>query len=207
MQTPQVAQAEPEQIRNLIPTNPKIGIGQHDSFIQDTSMTAIDDQDIITWISQGIHASPLETLDPLSFPGALTQYGSNFAQGHDNLFSSMNLETDKPIGSSDSSSSLYNLSNTRANCDPWMTSSPITPNALSPVDDHRQSPSVLEELATQTDVTETATPSSSNEISSLSTTAEGSRTVLTLQNLDSETRSEVLDLLFRRKIVTTIEIF
>lgn len=32
------------------------------------------------------------------------------------------------------------------------------------------------------------------------------KTVITVENLDSETRAEILDLLFKRKLVTTVEV-
>jgi len=87
-----------------------------------------------------------------------------------------------------------------------MNLSPTTSKAFSPMNDRQQPPGGFERQATLTDVAETTTPSSLNEIRSVNTPAERGKTVLTLENLDPETRSEVLDWLCRRKIVTTIEI-
>lgn len=203
--------AEPEQMCGLVPTSPESGMKRHDSFIQSVLTTSIDDETINSWISQGTQADHMEFLDPQLFPGALGQYESQITQEHDDLFTTMNPyhESDKMrpvLTSPNSSTSLYPFSNATICADSWMNLSPTTSKAFSPMNDRPRLPSGLEGQATLTDVIETTAPSSSNEIPSVNTPAERGKTVLTLENLDPETRSEVLDWLCRRKIVTTIEI-
>lgn len=212
------AQAESEQMHDLIPTSPENGKKQHDPFLQTISTTSMDDQAITSWISQGARADPMEVLDPQLFPGALGQYGPRIPQAHDDLFTTMNPysnnESDKTrsvLMSPNSSSSLFPFPNATMSFDSWMNLSPTTTSrALSSTNDRQQQPPAggLEGQATLTDanVTEAVTPSSSNGIQSVVAPGERGKTVLTLENLDPDTRSDVLDLLFRRKIVTTIAI-
>ena len=197
-------------MRDVIPTSPEGGMKHQESFLQSISTTSIDDQAINSWIAQGAQADPMEVLDPQLFQGALGQYGSHITQSHNDLFTTMapyheNDETRPVLMSPSSSTSLFPFSNAQMNCDTWMNLSPTTSKALLSMNDHQQQPSGLDGLTTMTDRTETATQSS-NEIPLVNTPAERGKTVLTLENLDPDTRSEVLDLLFRRKVTTTIEI-
>ncbi len=203
--------AEPEQMCGLVPTSPESGMKQHDSFIQSILATSIDDETINSWLSQGTQADHMESLDPQLFPGELGQHESQITQEHDNLFTTMNPyhESDKTrpvLTSPNSSTSLYPFSNATMCVDSRMNLSPTTSKAFSLTNDGQQPPGGFEGQATLTDVIETTTPSSSHEIPPVNTPAERGKTVLTLENLDPETRSEVLDWLCRRKIVTTIEI-
>ena len=204
------AQSEPDQMRDVIPTSPEGDMKHHESFLQSISTTSMDDQAINSWIAQHTQGGSMEVLDPQLFQGALGQYGSHNTQSHNDLFTTMapyheNDET-RPVRMSPSSSkSLFPFSNAPLNCDNWMNLSPTTSKTLLSMNDRQQQPVGLDGQATMTDVTETATQSS-NEIPLVNTPAERGKTVLTLENLDPETRSEVLDLLFRRKVTTTIEI-
>lgn len=200
--------AEPEQMCGLVPTGPESGMKQHDSFMQSILATPIDDETINSWISQGTQGDHMAFLDPELYPGALGQCESQITQEHDDLLTAMNPyhESDKtrPVFTSpNSSTSLYPSSN---GVDAWMNRSPTTSKAFAPTNSRQQPPGGLQGQATLTEVIETTTPSSSHEIPPVNTPAERGKTVLTLENLDPETRSEVLDWLCRRKIVTRIEI-
>ena len=204
------AQSEPDQMCDVIPTSPEGDMKQHESFLQTISTTSIDDQAINSWIAQHTQGGSMEVLDPQLFQGALGQYASHNTQSHNDLFTTMapyneNDEARPVLMSPSSSTSLFPFSNAPLNCDNWMNLRPTTSKALLSMNDRQQQPVGLDGQATMTDVTETATQSS-NEIPLVNTPAERGKTVLTLENLDAETRSEVLDLLFRRKVTTTIEI-
>ena len=58
----------------------------------------------------------------------------------------------------------------------------------------------------RSDIVQRARPSSPSDDTSTMTPDKTGRTVLTLENLDPDTRAEVVDLLCKRKIVTKIEI-
>lgn len=196
---------------DLISTSPESGLKHHDSFLHNMTTTSIDDQAINSWIAQGTQADHMEVLDSQSYSGALGHYGSQMTPGQDDLFATMNPyhESDRPrsaLMSPKSSTSLFPFPNTTMSYDSWMNLTPTTLNALSSMNDCQQPPDGLEGQASLHEVTETATPTSSNEVPLVMTPPKRGKTVLTLENLDSDTRSEVLDLLFRRKIVTTIEI-
>lgn len=202
------AQSEPEPMRDVISTSPESNMKQHDSYSHNTTTTSIDDQAINSWISQDTEADPMEVLDPQLFQGALGQYGPHIPHGHDDLFTTMNPyhESDRSrtdLTSPNSSTSLFPFA---MSCDTWMNLSPTASKALLSMNENQQRPGGPEGQATLTDVRGSATPSSSNGMPSGASSGERGKTVLTLENLDPETRSEVLDLLFRRKIITTIEI-
>lgn len=205
------AQAEPEQMQDLISTSPDTGVKHDDPFLHNVSTTSIEDQAINSWIAQGTQADHMEVLDPQLFSGTLGQYGPQIAQGPEDMFTTMNPyhEGDKTrpvLMSPNSTTSLFPFTNGPICCDSWMNLSPTTSKALLSMNEHPPAPGSLEGQATLTDVTETGTPSSTKDIPSLVTPTERGKTVLTLENLNPETRSEVLDLLFRRKVITTIEI-
>ena len=184
----------------------------HDSFLQDiVRTTSIDDQAINAWIARDTQSDPMEVLDPRLFHGALGQYGSHMTQGHDDMFATMTPyhESDKTrpvLTSPNSSTSLFPFPNTTMSCDTWMDLSHTTSKALLSMNDRQQASDGHEGQATATDLTDSGTQSSPNSVPSMSMPAERGKTVLTLENLDPETRTEVLDLLFRRKVITTIEI-
>ena len=204
--------AEPEQMCGLVPTGPESGgMKEHNSFTQSNLSTSVDSETINSWISQGTLVDHMEFLDPQLFPEALGQYESQTTQEHDDLFTNMSSyhESDKTrpvLKSPNSSTSLNPFPNATMSVDSWMNLGPPTSKAFSPMNERQQPPGGFEGHATLADVIETTTPSSSKEIPSVNTPAERGKTVLTLENLDPETRSEVLDWLCRRKIVTTIEI-
>ena len=200
-------------MHDILPTTPESSIKHHDSFLQGIATTSIDDQAINSWIARGTHGDPMEVLDPQLFQGALGQYGSHITHGHNDMFATMvpyheSDNTTPALTSHNSSASLFPFPNTTINCDTWMDLSPTTSKNLLSMNDRQQAPDGLEGQAIMTDATETATQSSpnSNSIPSVNLPAERGKTVLTLENLDPETRSEVLDLLLRRKVITTIEI-
>ena len=195
-------------MHDLIATSPESNMKQHDSYLPHTTTTSIDDQAINSWISQDTKADPMEGLDPQLFHSALGQYGPHIPQGHDDLFTTMNAypESDRSradLTSPNSSTSLFPFP---MSCDTWMNLSPTASKALLSMNEQQQPPGGPDGQAILTDLTGPATPSSSNGILSGVSSGERGKTVLTLENLDPETRSEVLDLLFRRKIITTIEI-
>lgn len=197
------AQSEPDQMGDVISTSPEGDMKHHESFLQSISTTSLDDQAVNSWIAQHTQGGPSEVLDPQSFQGALGQYGSHNTQSHNDLFTTMapyheNDEMRSVLMSPSSSTSLFPFSNAPLNCDVWMKLSPTTSKALLSMNDPQQQPVGLDGQAAMTDVTETATQ--------VNTPAERGKTVLTLENLNPETRNEVLDLLFRRKVITTIEI-
>lgn len=206
----QDAQTDPDQMRDVTPTSPEGGMKHHESFLQHIPTSSIEDQAINSWIAQNTQDSPMDVLDPQLFQGALAQFGSHITQSHNDIFTTMapyseNDEARRVLMSPSSSTSLFPFSNAPLNCDTWMNLSPTTSKALLSMNDRQQQPAGLDGQATMTDVTETATQSSS-ELPLVNTPADRGKTVLTLENLDPETRSEVLDLLFRRKVTTTIEI-
>ena len=182
----------------------------HESFLHSIPTSSIEDQAINSWIAQNTQDSPMEVLDPQLFQGTLGQFGSHLTHSHNDIFTTMapyheNDEARRVLISPSSSTSLFPFSNAPLNCENWMNLSPTTSKALLAMNENHQQPVGLDSQATMTDVTEIATQSSS-EIPLVNTPAERGKTVLTLENLNPETRSEVLDLLFRRKVTTTIEI-
>ena len=202
---------EPEPMCGLVSTSPEDGVQQHDSFIQNALATSIDYETINSWILQGAQADKMEFPDPQLFAGVHVQHESRNSQEHDDVFTNMNpyneSDSARPVlTSTNSSTSRYPFTNATNNAESWMNLSPTTSKAFPPMIDRQQPPNDVDGQATLRDMTETTTPSSSNEIPSINTPLERGTTVLTLENLDAETRRECLDWLCRRKIVTKIEI-
>lgn len=191
--------AEPEQSYHLVPTSPENAMQLYDSSVQSVIVPSIDDDNITSWISPSIQSDRTEFFDPQLSPGRVRQSDSPKTQENDDPFTTV-------LRSSDSSTPLQPLPIATMSVDSWMNLSPTTCNTFLPVIDHRQPPSSFEGHATLSDVAETATLPSSTEYPLMSAPWERGKTVLTLENLDPETRSEVLDWLCRRKVVTTIEI-
>ena len=184
---------------------------QSDPFLQNVTMPSLEDDTITSWISQETQADHMDFFDPHLFPGPLGHYESQITQEHDDLFTNMNAyqenhEARPPLTPHNSSTSLFPLFSTTMNASTWMDLDHSTSNVFPSSNDLPQLPSSSEGQATLSDVTEAVTPPSPHEIPFTHTPTEKGKTVLTLENLNAETRSEVLDWLCKRKIVTTIEI-
>ncbi|KAL8992218.1 MAG: hypothetical protein Q9188_007639 [Gyalolechia gomerana] len=79
------------------------------------------------------------------------------------------------------------------------STAPKTPSAL------RGQPRMIFDLEVQPSVPESYEPTTPTSTSEVTLVKKG-KTVLTVEDLDAETRAEILNLLFKRKLITTIEI-
>ena len=177
---------------------------------QRLGISSINGMDATTsWMSQDFQTGSLEAI---ASQGFALQLGH-----HDDMFPDMNShdETDNNImlhNSGASSSSLYAFQDSVMASDMydvlWSSTenSPALSDSLSLMQDARLSADDTNTLSTlKSDIVEGARPSSPCDDTSTMTPDKPGKTVLTLENLDPDTRAEIVDLLCKRKIVTKIE--
>ena len=206
---------------DLTSTNPGSGTEQLNEHISlhGLGTSSSNRQNAITsWMSQEFPADLMEVLTAQAFPTSLGEHESKNNQGQDNLFTNMDLlhESDNNcliLNSTNSSTLLYPFSDSALTSDVYDTLwsstnlSPALSEGVSLMQDSYQSESDANAWSTRTkEGSEGAKSSSTAEIPSTMKLTKMGKTVLTLENLDSETRRELLDLLCKRKIITTIEI-
>ena len=169
--------------------------------------SSINRRDAATsWMSQDFQT---ESLMGMASQGSALPLGH-----HEDMFPDMNIhhETDNNIMlhySDASSSSFYAFPDSVMSSDMydvlWSSTdhSPALSESLSRMQDARPSANDEETWSTpRSDIVEATRPSSPGDDSSTMTPDKTGMTVLTLENLDPDTRAEIVDLLCKRKIVT-----
>ena len=214
-------QAEADQTHDQTPTGPESSMKLHNSLIKDIGTIVIDNQAITEWISQDFRADHMEFLASQSFPASFGQLEAKDTYDREDLWSSLNIHESSSNNTNNSrpvlawhnsSSSLHSFLDFTMTSDTydapgsWTNPNPTTSDALSLVHDGPQPACNLDHQRPLMDRTKTATWSRSNGIPSTMALTKRGKTVLKLENLDPETRGDVLDLLCRRKIITKIEI-
>ncbi len=172
--------------------------------------SSINKEDATTsWTSQDFQPESLEAMAAQDFALKLGR--------HEDLFPDINIhrETDNNNmlhNSGASSSSLYAFPDPLMSSDmydvlwPSTDHSPALSESLSLMQDARLSASDTNTWSTpRSDIVEGARPSPPCDDTSTMTPDRIGKTILTLENLDSDTRAEVVDLLCKRRIVTKIE--
>lgn len=212
--------AECDPMLDLISTGQDSGTEQQNQngSIPDLSTSSIDEPNAITsWMSQ-FQADSMKILPSPAFPTSLGQYDSRNTRAHDKSLTGMELhhESDNNSlvpNSTNSSNSLYPFLDSALNSDMYDTTwsstnlSPALSESLSLMQDHHERGKDSDGwLALTTECPEAAKACPTTEVPSTTKLTKTGKTVLTLENLDSETRGEIVDLLCKRKIVTTIEI-
>ncbi|MCJ1385153.1 hypothetical protein MMC17_008272 [Xylographa soralifera] len=201
---------------------------QQSSSVQTLKSSPGDNQSLVTsWMSHGLNADTMEGLATATFHTATVQSDGRETLAYDGLFDNMGLnhkcdDNSLIFTSNHSSTSLFpftestlltsELFDTHGTL---MEISPVKLDAVIPRKDHHQSGFDLDTWPTLTDRSPespatpsqeaTTTPSSAG-VPSTQTLSKRGKTILTLENLDPETRGEIVDLLCKRKIITTIEI-
>lgn len=170
------------------------------------------------WISQFFPTDPIEALH---FPAPSGDHDTNGIQFPENTLTGTNPHHDSDNKSQisksrHSPSSLYQLPDSAMTCDSYDMSWSST-NVTPALETAERSSFIQDPLQSASDGTVwrmhttkrsgAARPLPADEVSSsMMKLPEAGKTVLTLENLDSETRLELVDLLCKRKIVTRIEI-
>ena len=173
-------------------------------------ISSINEMDATTsWMPQDFHTGSLEAIASQGFALQLGHYDDMFPElnSHD--------ETDNNImfhNSGASPSSLYAFQDSVISSDMydvlWSSTdhSPALSDSLSLMQDAPLSANDTNTCSVRrSDIVEAARPSSPCDDTSMMTPDKPGKTVLTLENLDSNTRGEIVDLLCKRKIVTKIE--
>ena len=167
-----------------------------------------------SWLSQPL-AADLNTIMAAHDASHLHfQYSDLKGIQNNDLYMGMQLNqesgdsnSDVPISNTGSVSPDYTLGADSSNWDydfP-LTTAPSAPSML------RGQPRITYDQETKPSFPgkgghEPATPPPPSSISEVPIVVEKAKTVLTVENLDAGTRAEILDLLFKRKLVTTIGI-
>ena len=149
---------------------------------------------------------------------ALTSHAFGLSAGqHEDLFPGLNLHNERDhrgmlLHPAPSSNSLYPFPDSTMTSDMyevlWSSTdhSPTLSDGMSRMQDAQQQANEASSWPTpKSDGPEGARLSPTSDSLSTTTPDKMGKTVLTLENLDSDTRAEVVDLLCKRKIVTTIE--
>ncbi|KAI4157551.1 MAG: hypothetical protein LQ342_008191 [Letrouitia transgressa] len=166
--------------------------------------TSTPHQDIATWAPEVFNAPPTGILNSQTIDAIFEHFDADDSKRENELhpplcFYRDNINEDNDILMSNLSfSSLPELDESQRSA---LTFSPATSSDAPSILMHDR-PSMTCESTMAIEGQDPATPSSLHEL----TITKKGKTVLTVEDLDPETRGEILNLLCQRKLITTIEI-
>ncbi|KAI4122743.1 MAG: hypothetical protein LQ338_005636 [Usnochroma carphineum] len=179
---------------------------QLQAFIPDLESVYAQEPNDASWSSQALSADLNDILNSDTLHAVFSNFNAKNNSQNNELATGIRLSHESDDNNSDvlmsntSSVSLnYALDLNTSSDYVSRSTAPKPPSAL------QGQPRMMLDLETQLSVPESyepVTPTSTSEV----TLVKKAKTVLTVENLDAETRAEILNLLFKRKLVTTIEI-